>query len=48
VPRLELMASDDVSGVAGMRVGVRPDFVDAGWESFATSRIWDFGSKPIA
>ncbi|MCC6178082.1 MAG: hypothetical protein IT305_22500 [Chloroflexi bacterium] len=40
---LALSARDDVSGVADMRVSVRPDLAGAGWEPFAGSRRWDRG-----
>jgi NHL repeat len=43
---LELSATDDLSGVSGMRVSARLDFSDASWEPFASSRAWDFAANP--
>ena len=45
-PRLALTASDDVSGVAGMRLSAQPDFDGASWEPFVTSKTWDFSDSP--
>jgi hypothetical protein len=45
---LRLEATDDVSGVEGMRLSAQPDFTDTSWEAFAASRSWDFESNPIA
>jgi sugar lactone lactonase YvrE len=43
---LYLAATDDVSGVEGMRLSVQPDFAGASWEPFASSRTWNFGANP--
>jgi hypothetical protein len=43
---LLLSATDDVSGVDGMRLSAQPDFVGAIWEPFASSRPWDFERNP--
>jgi hypothetical protein len=40
-----LSASDDVSGVAGMRLSNRPDFAGAAWEPYATTRAWNLGNN---
>jgi hypothetical protein len=40
---LQLSASDDVSGVGGMRVSRRSDFADASWRSYASSLAWNLG-----
>jgi hypothetical protein len=42
VATLTLSASDDVSGVADMRLSNRGDFAGAQWEPFATSKSWNF------
>jgi hypothetical protein len=43
---LELTATDDLSGVADMRVSTQPDFGGASWEPFSAHRAWDFGDSP--
>jgi sugar lactone lactonase YvrE len=43
-PLLGLTATDDLSGVAGMRLSAKPDFGGASWEPFAASQRWDFGA----
>jgi hypothetical protein len=43
---LRLAATDDVSGVEGMRLSAQPDFDGASWEPFVTSRTWDFSDNP--
>ena len=43
---LELTATDDLSGIASMRVSAQPDFGDASWEPFSARRAWDFGDSP--
>jgi hypothetical protein len=45
---LELTATDDLSGVASMRISAQPDFANAIWEPFSTQRAWDFDSSPTA
>jgi hypothetical protein len=30
-----------------MRLSARPDFAGASWESFESSKTWDFGANPI-
>jgi hypothetical protein len=42
---LYLSATDDVSGVEGMRLSARPDFAGASWEPFTSTRTWDFGDS---
>jgi hypothetical protein len=42
---LVLSATDDVSGVAGMLISNRSDFVGATWEPYATSRTWTLGGN---
>src|SRR5206468_4073726 len=42
---LQLSASDDVSGVAGMRVSNQPNFDGASWQTYATSLAWNMGSS---
>ena len=43
--RLELNATDDVSGVSQMMISNHPDFSGGQWESFQTRKDWDlFGS----
>ena len=37
---LELSATDDVSGVAGMTISNRADFFCESWETYATSKDW--------
>jgi hypothetical protein len=44
---LELTATDDLSGVASMRLSAQPDFGDTSWEPFSAHRAWDFGANPI-
>jgi sugar lactone lactonase YvrE len=44
--QLSLTATDDVSGVEGMRLSAQPDFAGASWEPFESSRTWDFGANP--
>ncbi|HET9222067.1 MAG TPA: hypothetical protein VFO07_06165, partial [Roseiflexaceae bacterium] len=44
--QLSLVATDDVSGVDGMRLSARPDFDGASWEPFASNRTWDFSANP--
>jgi hypothetical protein len=44
---LELAATDDLSGVAGMRVSAQPNFADTDWEPFSASRAWDFEADPV-
>jgi sugar lactone lactonase YvrE len=45
---LELTATDDLSGIDGMRVSAQPDFADAGWEPFSARKTWDFSKNPTA
>ena len=45
---LELTATDDLSGVAGMRVSAQPNFGGASWEAFSARRAWDFDVNPTA
>lgn len=40
-----LSATDDVSGVASMRLGNDPAFTGAEWEPYATSKVWNLGSS---
>lgn len=42
---LQLSASDDVSGVAEMRVSNQPNFDGASWQTYATSLYWNIGSS---
>jgi sugar lactone lactonase YvrE len=43
---LELTATDDLSGVASMRISAQPNFGDASWEPFSARRTWDFSDSP--
>ena len=43
---LELTATDDLSGVAQMRVSAQPDFSDTNWVPFSAQQAWDFGARP--
>ena len=43
---LELTATDDLSGVAGMRISAQPNFGGTSWEPFSAHRAWDFGDSP--
>jgi len=42
---LQLSASDDVSGVAGMRVSNQPNVEAASWQTYVTSLAWNIGSS---
>jgi N-acetylneuraminic acid mutarotase len=42
VRQLSLTASDDLSGLNGMRISNRADFAGAAWQTYATSVSWDF------
>jgi hypothetical protein len=44
---LALAATDDISGVEGMRVSGRSDFAGANWEPFTSSRRWDAGASSM-
>ncbi len=46
--RLDLTATDDLSGIDSMRVSTQPDFGDTIWEPFSTQRAWDFHTHPTA
>jgi len=43
---LELTATDDLSGVAQMRVSAQPDFSDTNWVPFSAQQAWDFDARP--
>lgn len=43
---LIVSASDDVSGIAGMRISNRSDFLEADWQRYQTSYLWSFDSAP--
>jgi sugar lactone lactonase YvrE len=45
---LELTATDDLSGIAGMRISALPNFGDASWEPFSAQHEWDFKRSPTA
>jgi hypothetical protein len=45
---LELAATDDLSGIADMRLSGSPDFDDASWEPFNPSPAWDFNASATA
>jgi sugar lactone lactonase YvrE len=42
---LELAATDDLSGIADMRLSNSLDFDNASWEPFSSSRAWDFDTS---
>ncbi len=44
---LNLSASDDLSGVGGMRLSNRSDFQGASWISFASNKSWNFASNQV-
>jgi hypothetical protein len=39
---LSLTATDDLSGLSGMRISNRADFAGARWRDFASAVTWDF------
>jgi hypothetical protein len=45
VVTLQLSASDDVSGVGGMRVSRRSDFADTNWQPYTSSMAWNMGER---
>ncbi|MCC6177267.1 MAG: hypothetical protein IT305_18340 [Chloroflexi bacterium] len=44
---LALSATDERSGIDGMRLSIRSDLTDAAWRSFATTTPWDFSAGPV-
>ncbi|HEU5098367.1 MAG TPA: VCBS repeat-containing protein [Roseiflexaceae bacterium] len=44
---LQLSASDDVSGVAGMRLSNQPGFEGVSWQPYATSLAWDMPGASV-